>query len=173
VLKPHRQRDDRVQKAQKSNAGVIRFRDLWEMIASMKRADAGGAAALLASVLMGVACNSALPYPGAGGPWFLNVMNLSPSTVIVTPWNGGPKTTLMCQQALELQVGVGAAPAPPWHVVVVLKADGNVLLDQLAGTHGSPSQEVRIETDGAGNDTAFMRDAGGSGPANATSCTSP
>jgi len=65
-------------------------------------------------------------------------------------------------------------PAPrPWHVVVVLKADGKVLLDQLAGTRGSPSQEVRIETDAAGKDTAFMRDAGWSGPADATSCPTP
>lgn len=139
----------------------------------MKKINPGSGIALLGLALVGAACNSALPGPGGGGPWFLNVMNLSPSTVVVTPWHGGPKTTLACQQSIELTDGVAHAPALPWDVVVVQKADGKVLLDQLAGTHGLPSQEVRVEMNAAGNATAFMRDAGGSGPADATSCLSP
>ena len=136
----------------------------------MKRATAAFVAALVTAALAGVACNRALPYPGSSGPWFLNVENLSPSTVVVTPWDGGPKTTLSCQQSMKVEGGVGAAPAPPWRVVVKLKDDGRLLLDELAGARGAPSQEVRIETDSAGNPTAFMRDAGGSGGAVTTVC---
>ncbi len=139
----------------------------------MRKINAGAGIALLGLGLVGTACNSALPGPSGAGPWFLDVMNLSPSTIVVTPWHGGPKTTLACQQSVELKDGVAHAPALPWDVVVVRKADGKVLLDQLAGAHGLPSQEVRVETDGAGDATAFMRDAGGSGPAEATSCPSP
>jgi|SRR5580700_4760651 hypothetical protein len=120
-----------------------------------------------------VACNSAIPGPGGGGRWFLDVENLSPITVVVTPWDGGPKTTLACQQSIELTDGFEGTPPLPWDVVVVRKTDGKVILDQLAGAHGSPSQEGRVETDEGGDPIAFMRDAGGSGPADATSCSSP
>jgi hypothetical protein len=91
----------------------------------------------------------------------------------VTPWDGGPKTTLACQQSIELTDGFEGTPPLPWDVVVVRKTDGKVILDQLAGAHGSPSQEGRVETDEGGDPIAFMRDAGGSGPADATSCSSP
>src|ERR1700694_4828947 len=139
----------------------------------MKRAIAGYLTAIFGLGLVGVACNSALPGPGGGGPWFLEGQNLSPTTIVVTPWRGGPETTLACQQSVELKDGVGGAPGLPWAVVVVRKADGKVLLDQLAGDHVLPSQEVRVETDAAGTAAAFMRDAGGSGGAVTTTCPSP
>jgi|GEM_PF-6636827 len=88
-------------------------------------------------------------------------MNLTSQPVVVQPWSGGPKTTLGCQQSVTLHAGMSGAPDLPWHIVVVLESDGKVLLDTEA-TAQLPPQDVVIEPGSNRNDTAFMRQAGGS-----------
>lgn len=118
--------------------------------------------ALLLAGLTGVACNGASATPTRGGAWILEVSNYSAGAVVVTPWVGGPTTTITCGNGAVFRDGSRGAPALPWGVVVALKADGRIVLDQVAGAYGLPSQEVDVETDASGNTAAFMRNAGGS-----------
>jgi hypothetical protein len=115
--------------------------------------------ALALGVLSAAACS------GCGTPssWALNVMNLTSQPVVVQPWAGGPKTTLGCQQSVTLHAGMSRAPDLPWHIVVILESDGQVLLDTEA-TAQLPPQDVVIEPGSNGSDTAFMRQAGGRWP---------
>ncbi|HVC40650.1 MAG TPA: hypothetical protein VND54_01600 [Candidatus Saccharimonadales bacterium] len=120
------------------------------------------AAALFLTGLTGVACSSAFATPTRDGTWVLDVNNYSAGAVVVTPWVGGPKRTITCGNGVEFRDGSRGAPRLPWRVVVAVKPDGKIVLDQLAGAHGSPGQEVVVETDASGNAGAFMRNAGGS-----------
>lgn len=120
------------------------------------------AAALFLIGLTGAACNSASATPTRDVTWVLDVSNYSAGAVVVTPWTGGPKTTITCGNGVEYRDGSRGAPPLPWGVVVSVKAGSKIVLDQLAGALGSPSQEVVVENDASGNPTAFMRNAGGS-----------
>jgi hypothetical protein len=113
-----------------------------------------GGALLLAAVAVCTSC-------GTPGSWQLNVENLTSQTVVVQPWSGGPTTTLGCQQSVTLHAGVKGAPDLPWHIVLILEPGGQVILDTEA-TAQLPSQAVIVEPGTDGNDTALMRQAGGS-----------
>jgi len=89
-------------------------------------------------------------------------MNYSAGAVVVTPWIGGDKSTITCGNGVEFRDGSRGAPPLPWAVIVAVKADSKIVLDQLAGAHGMPSQEVVVENDASGNAAALMRNAGGS-----------
>jgi hypothetical protein len=119
-------------------------------------------AALFLAGLTGAACNGVSATPTRDGTWSLEVSNYSDGAVVVTPWVGGATTTITCGNGVEFRDGSRGSPALPWSVVVAVKADGRIVLDQLAGAYGLPSQEVDVETDSSGNTAAFMRNAGGS-----------
>lgn len=129
---------------------------------AVSRAGLRCTAALFLAGVTGVACNSASARPTSDGTWVLDVSNYSGTPVVVTPWVGGPKTTITCGNGAVFRDGSRGAPALPWGVVVAVKAGGRIVLDQLAGAYGLPSQEVDVETDASGSTAAFMRNAGGS-----------
>jgi len=117
---------------------------------------------LVLAGLAGAACNGASTTPTHDGTWVLDVLNYSARAVVVTPWVGGSHTTITCGNGVEFRDGSSGAPPLPWAVVVAVKADGRVVMDQLAGAHGLPSQEVVVADDSSGATGAFMANAGAS-----------